>query len=86
MSLLTAGEYRAIANDLFPATTAFIDRGHRSIVSGKTLESVNSATGDVSRHIAACGADNVDLAVVKVRGPLRMAGGHSFIPPTARMR
>lgn len=67
MSLLTAEEYRAIAEELSPATTAFIDGSYRPAMSGKTFDGVNPATGDVIAQVAACGADDVDLAVVKAR-------------------
>lgn len=83
MSLLTAEEYRAIADDLSPATTAFIDGGYRPAISGKTFDGVNPATGDVIAKVAACGAEDVDLAVIKAREAFE-DGRWSGLPPAAR--
>ncbi|WP_299369081.1 aldehyde dehydrogenase [uncultured Tateyamaria sp.] len=65
--MLTTQEYRAIAADLSPATTAFIDGGFRPAISGKTFDSVNPATGDVIAQVAACGPEDVDVAVTHAR-------------------
>lgn len=65
--MLTTQEYRAISAELTPATTAFIDGGYRPAISGKTFDSVNPATGDVIAQIAACGPEDVDVAVSKAR-------------------
>ena len=65
--MLTTEEYKAIAADLTPATSAFIDGGFRPAISGKTFDSENPATGAVVAHVAACGAADVDLAVSKAR-------------------
>ncbi len=65
--MLTTEEYKAIAADLTPATSAFIDGGFRPAISGKTFDSVNPATGDVIAQVAACGAEDVDAAVTKAR-------------------
>ncbi|WP_299772978.1 aldehyde dehydrogenase [uncultured Tateyamaria sp.] len=65
--MLTTEEYKAIAADLTPATSAFIDGGFRPAISGKTFDSVNPATGDVIAKVSACGAEDVDFAVLKAR-------------------
>ncbi|WP_299705271.1 aldehyde dehydrogenase [uncultured Tateyamaria sp.] len=65
--MLTTEEYKAIAADLTPATSAFIDGGFRPAISGKTFDSVNPATGDAIVQVAACGAEDVDVAVTKAR-------------------
>ncbi|TKA95987.1 aldehyde dehydrogenase [Cereibacter changlensis] len=65
--LLTLDEYRAIAAALDLPQNAFIDGTFRPAVSGKTFETVNPATGTVLTHVAACGAEDVDLAVSKAR-------------------
>ncbi|WP_299210743.1 aldehyde dehydrogenase [uncultured Tateyamaria sp.] len=65
--MLTTEEYRAIAADLSPATSAYIDGGFRPAASGKTFDSVNPATGDVIAKVSACGAEDVDFAVLKAR-------------------
>ncbi|MEJ6388795.1 aldehyde dehydrogenase [Gymnodinialimonas ulvae] len=67
MDLLTAQEYRALAADLSPPTGAFIDGGFRSAASAKTFASVNPATGAVVAEVAACGPEDVDVAVEKAR-------------------
>jgi 4-(gamma-glutamylamino)butanal dehydrogenase len=67
MDLLTANEYRAIADALILPTNAFIDGTYRPAASGATFETVNPATGDKIADIAACGAEDVDLAVAKAR-------------------
>lgn len=65
--LLTREEYAAIADDLSPATTAFIDGGFRPARSGKTFATINPATGEVLAHVAANAAEDVDFAVEKAR-------------------
>lgn len=65
--MLTTEEYGAIAADLSPATSAFIDGGFRPASSGKTFDSVNPATGDVIAKVSACAAEDVDFAVLKAR-------------------
>ncbi len=65
--LLTIEEYKAIAASLELPQNAFIDGGFRPAISGKTFASVNPATGEALTEIAACGADDVDLAVGKAR-------------------
>lgn len=83
MMLLTAEEYRAIAADLTPATSAFIDGGYRTAISGKTFDSVNPATGAVIAQITACGVDDVDVAAVKAREAFE-DGRWSHLHPSAR--
>ncbi|MEL6745968.1 MAG: aldehyde dehydrogenase family protein, partial [Pseudomonadota bacterium] len=67
MDLLTAEEYRALAAELTPPTGAFIDGGFRAAASGRTFQSVNPATGAPLAQIAACGSEDVDVAVAKAR-------------------
>lgn len=67
MSLLTTEEYKAIAAGLSFPTTAFIDGHFRPAISGKTFDTLNPATGEVLAEVAACGAEDVDLAVAKAR-------------------
>lgn len=67
MSLLTHDEYKAIAAGLTYPTTAYIDGHFRPAISGRTFETVNPATGAVLAKVAACGAEDVDLAVQKAR-------------------
>lgn len=67
MTLLTTEEYKAIAKSLSLPTQAFIDGSFRPAISGKTFDTVNPATCEVIAKIAACGAEDVDLAVEKAR-------------------
>ncbi|MGB0410113.1 MAG: aldehyde dehydrogenase [Pikeienuella sp.] len=64
--LLTHAEYQALADALDPPRAAFIDGRYRP-GTGASLVTTNPATGDVITEIAACGADDVDLAVGKAR-------------------
>ena len=81
--LLTTEEYKAIAAQLSPPSQAFIDGGFRSAVSGKTFETVNPATGDVLANVAACEAEDVDLAVSKARDAFE-DGRWSWLHPSER--
>jgi gamma-glutamyl-gamma-aminobutyraldehyde dehydrogenase len=65
--LLTTEDYKAIAATLTFPTQAFIDGSFRPAISGKTFDTVNPATGVVLTSVAACGAEDVDLAVEKAR-------------------
>ncbi|WP_422377920.1 aldehyde dehydrogenase [Roseibium sp.] len=65
--LLTRDEYKALAAKLSLPTSAFIDGGYRPAASGKTFATVNPATGEALAEIAACGAEDVDFAVLKAR-------------------
>ncbi|WP_065331497.1 aldehyde dehydrogenase [Tritonibacter mobilis] len=65
--LLTHEEYKAFAAALDLPQNAWIDGGYRPAISGKTYETVNPATGAVLGTVAACAAEDVDLAVTKAR-------------------
>lgn len=65
--LLSIDEYRKLANDLTLPGNAFIDGTFRPAVSGKTFTTTNPATGDELTDIAACGAEDVDLAAAAAR-------------------
>ena len=67
MDLLTRDEYASIAAGLDLPTGAFIDGGYRPAISGRTFQTVNPASGAVLADIAACGTEDVDLAVEKAR-------------------
>jgi gamma-glutamyl-gamma-aminobutyraldehyde dehydrogenase len=83
MSLLTHEEYKAIATGLDFPTNAFIDGHFRPAISGKTFETLNPATGAVLAEVAACGAEDVDLAVQKARHAFE-DGRWSRLPPKER--
>jgi len=65
--LLTREEYAAIAAELNFPTDAFIDGAFRPAESGRTIETRNPATGELLGKLAACGAEDVDLAVRRAR-------------------
>lgn len=65
--LLTQDQYAAIAQGLTLPTQAFIDGAFRPALSGRTFTTTNPATGAKLADIAACNADDVDLAVAKAR-------------------
>lgn len=65
--LLTTEEYKAIAAGLTFPTLAFIDGGFRPALSGKTFTTTNPTTGEPLAEIAACGPEDVDLAVTAAR-------------------
>ena len=64
--LLTHAEYQALAARIDPPCAAFIDGRYRP-GTGAKLVTTNPATGDVITEIAACGAEDVDIAVGKAR-------------------
>ncbi|MGB0849201.1 MAG: aldehyde dehydrogenase [Thiolinea sp.] len=65
--LLSYEEYRSLAASLTLPATAFIDGHFQSSRSGQTFASVNPATGEALANVAACNAEDVDLAVEKAR-------------------
>jgi len=65
--LLSQDQYAAIAQGLKLPTQAFIDGAFRPALSGRTFTTTNPATGAKLADIAACNADDVDLAVAKAR-------------------
>ncbi len=60
---LSREEYGAIARSLSLQTNAFIGGKFVPSLSGKTLRTVNPATGEEITRFAACGKEDVDLAV-----------------------
>jgi len=66
-SILTHGEYQAIAANLDLPCNAFINGRFQPAKSKKTFASINPATGGTIVKVAACGQKDVDLAVQKAR-------------------
>ena len=66
-SLLTHEEYRAIAADLSLPVNAWINGKFAAPMSGKTMETVDPATGRVLGQMAACDSSDVDYSVTKAR-------------------
>ncbi len=83
--LLTRAEYGAIAAELTPPRTAFVDGAFRAVKSGASFASVNPATGETLAEIAACGAEDVDFAVAKAREAFE-SGRWSRLHPGDRKR
>ena len=83
--LLTAGEYRAIAETLTIGGNSFIDGIARPAASGATFATTNPATGATLAEVAACGAADVDFAVRKARDAFE-DGRWRHLPPAERKR
>ncbi|MCC2958853.1 aldehyde dehydrogenase [Massilia sp. IC2-278] len=66
-ALLNKAEYAALAESLAFPTQAFVDGAFRPALSGRTFETTDPATGKVLARIAACAAEDVDLAVAAAR-------------------
>ncbi len=65
--LLSAEEYKALAQSMEIGGGVFIGGIARPAISGETFASTNPATGATLAHVAACGKADVDLAVLKAR-------------------
>lgn len=65
--LLTREAYGAIAQKLVFPTQSFVDGDYRAAASGRTLSTINPATGKVLAEVAACDAADVDYAVSRAR-------------------
>lgn len=81
--LLTLDEYQALAKSLVLPENAFIDGSFRPALSGNRFTSTNPATGAALAEIAACGPEDVDLAVGKAREAFE-DGRWSRLAPGAR--
>lgn len=66
-SLLKKEDYVAIAADIRFPTEPFIGGAFRKPNAGRTMETVNPATGEVLTQISACDASDVDDAVAAAR-------------------
>lgn len=64
---------------------AFIDGSYRSALSGKTFANVNPATGRVLAEVAACDADDVEIAVRSARKAFE-SGVWARMAPVERKR
>lgn len=62
-NLLSAAEYAAIAGKIVFPKDAFIDGAYRPSLSGRTFPTTNPANGAVLTQVAACNAEDVDMAV-----------------------
>ncbi len=66
-ALLTESEFEAIASSIDLPSNAFINGKFMSAKSGKTMPSINPATGKVITEVAACQSEDIDYAVSKAR-------------------
>ena len=66
-ALLTESEFEAIASSIDLPSNAFINGKFMSAKSGKTMPSINPATGKVITDVAACQSEDIDYAVSKAR-------------------
>ena len=82
MDLLTREEYAALAAVMDWPRAAFID-GRFTAGRGTPLKTVNPASGELIAEIAACNADDVDLAVQKARDAFEQ-GQWSRLHPSER--
>ena len=65
--LLTKEEYVAIAKSITFPVEPFINGGYQKPDAGKTMETINPATGDVIANVYACDATDVDNTVTLAR-------------------
>jgi gamma-glutamyl-gamma-aminobutyraldehyde dehydrogenase len=82
-ALLTHQEYSAIAQSITYPVTPFIDGDFVKPLSGKTMETLNPATGEILATVAACGSDDVNHAVEVARKAFD-GGSWSRMHPTER--
>ena len=80
--LLTRAEYAAIAADLDPPRTPFIEGKFRR-GSGPEMTTTNPATGEALSRLSTASAEDVDLAVAKAREAFDQ-GHWAKLHPTAR--
>ena len=66
-NLLTHEEYSAIAADLSLPLNAYVNGKFAAPRSGKTMDTVNPATGKLLGKMAACDSSDVDYTVIKAR-------------------
>jgi len=62
-TLLTHEEYKLIATDITYPVDPFVNGKFAKPLSGKTMETINPATGEFLATVAACGPEDVDAAV-----------------------
>lgn len=79
----TGKDYAAIVRSLALPDKAFINGAFVSAASGKTLVTVNPATGERLTDIAACSSVDVDFAVEQARAAFEQ-GSWRLLAPAAR--
>lgn len=84
-TLLTHEEYNAIAADLSLPLNAYVNGKFSKPRSGKTMDTVNPATGQSLGKMAACDSSDVDYTVTKAREAFDR-GDWSRMHPSDRKR
>ena len=69
--LLTHDEYQTVATTLSLPVNPHIDGKFTKPQAGRSMDSLNPATGRLLAKVAACDAADVDFAVGKARGGVR---------------
>ena len=82
---LSCAEYEAIAKSLKFPTQAFINGEFVPAMSGKTMPTINPATGKEIAKVASCGKEDVDKAVAIARKVFN-SGVWSKMHPTERKK
>jgi gamma-glutamyl-gamma-aminobutyraldehyde dehydrogenase len=82
-ALLTLAAYTERAAQLALPTQAFIDGACRPALAGRTFATTNPATGALLANIAACDADDVNLAVSCAKAAFDDGRWHG-LPPAQR--
>ena len=67
MTNLSFQEWKTKASKLNFRNQAFIGGNFVNSISGKTLASINPATGDVQTQVSECDYQDIDLAVIAAR-------------------
>lgn len=81
--MLSYEDYTARASALDLPACAFINGKYMPAKSGDTFDTINPATGALLTQVAACGSEDVDLAVAKARKAFER-GSWSRLHPTER--
>ena len=63
-TLLTHEEYISIAKNITYSVDPFVNGKFYKPLAGKTMETINPATGEVLATVAACDSADVDAAVI----------------------
>ncbi len=82
---LAHSEYERIAKSLKYPTKAFINGKFADAASGKTMDTVNPATGKLLAKVASCGQEDADLAVAAAKKAFE-SGVWSKMHPSERKK
>lgn len=82
---LSLDKYEEIAKNISMQTKAFISGKFQDAMSGKTMDSINPATGEKITSFASCGVEDVDKAVKAAREVFEK-GSWSKMHPSERKK